>query len=42
MRTLIELYKTDRPTAKLFTGMLVIQVGLAVVMVIEFVNYLIK
>ena len=40
MKTLIELYKTDRGTAKLFTGMLVVEVGLAIVMIVEFVKFI--
>jgi hypothetical protein len=42
MKTLIELYKTDRPTAKLFTGMLVIELSLAIVMAVELFNFLIQ
>jgi len=40
MKNLIELYKHDRASAKVFVAMAVIEISLAVVMVVELVNIL--
>ena len=42
MKNLIELYKTDRQSAKVFVAMAVIEISLAIVMVVELVNFLNK